>query len=128
MRSAAGEPRHQVIELCELNLKLALAAARMPREDVQDELCPVDDAAIGGVFDVALLDGGKIAVENDQRRIPRSCLSANFVQFAAAHQRGRVGRVAKLKDRAGNLRACAARELGQFGQRFALRLPRRQPR
>ena len=44
--------------------------------------------------------GRQVAVENDQRRFVRGGFRANFVEFAAADQRGGIGGVAHLKNRA----------------------------
>ncbi len=55
----------------------------------------------------------------------RGSLGANLVQLAAPHERCRIGRFAHLKNRARDFRACAARQLDQFGERFTALLTRR---
>ena len=52
---AADEARRQVLELRELDLQLALGAARALREDVEDQAHAVDDAAFERPLEVALL-------------------------------------------------------------------------
>jgi hypothetical protein len=94
-------------------LQLAFAAPRMARENVENKLRAVDDATLGELFDVALLHGRKIAIENNQRRVMRDGFGANFVEFAAANERGGIGSIAHLKQRGGNFRAGAR---GQFDQ------------
>ena len=115
----AGQPRHHVVQLRQFHLQLAFAAARVASEDVQDQLRPVDHAAFGGLFDIALLHGRKIAVENNQRNFVRGGFGANLVELAAADQSGGIGGVANLEDGAGDVSAGAARELDEFRQRFA---------
>ena len=88
-------------------MQLAFAAARMPRENIQDELRAVDDAALGEFFDVALLHGRKIAIENNKGRVMRDGFGANFVKFAAPDERGGIGGIAHLKQSGGNFRAGA---------------------
>ena len=40
------EPRHRVLQLRELDLQLAFARARAPREDVEDQLRAIDDLPV----------------------------------------------------------------------------------
>ncbi len=91
----------------------------MARENVENQLRAIDDAAFGQLFDVALLHGGKIAVENDQLRLVGIGFSANLVQLAAAYQRGGVCGIAHLENRGDNGGASAAGEFHQFEQGFA---------
>jgi hypothetical protein len=53
----ADEPRHEVLELRELDLQLAFAGARAPREDIENELRAVDHPPIERRFEVAQLRG-----------------------------------------------------------------------
>ncbi len=62
----------------------------MARKNVKNQLGAVDDTPFRSRFDVSLLHGREIAVKNDQRRFVRCGFSANFVQFAAPDERGRV--------------------------------------
>src|SRR6266568_1541242 len=55
--SFSGQPWQHVIQLRQFNLQLALTAARMPGENVQNELRPIDHSAFCGFFDVSLLHG-----------------------------------------------------------------------
>src|SRR5262249_23326226 len=60
------EPRKQIIQLRKLDLKLTLAALRMAREDIQNQLRSINYPAIRCRFHVALLHRSEIAVEYDQ--------------------------------------------------------------
>ena len=77
--AGADEPRQQVFQLGELDLQLAFARPRAPREDVEDELRPIDDLAADRLFDVAQLRRRQLIVEDDDvdvglggRRAPAS--------------------------------------------------------
>src|ERR1051326_5155042 len=80
----------------------------MPRKNIQDELRPINHAALCVLFNIALLYRRKVAVKNNQRRVFRIGFRKDFVQLAAAHQRRRVGLVAQLENRARNRSASAA--------------------
>ena len=62
----APHARQVVLELGELDLKLALGAHRMLGEDVEDQLCPVDDTRLERVLQQPLLRGADLPVD-DQR-------------------------------------------------------------
>src|SRR5262245_9017966 len=52
--AASGEPRQAVIQLREFDLQAAFASAGTRREDVENELCAVDDLGIQRFLEVAL--------------------------------------------------------------------------
>src|SRR5262245_15696136 len=110
----ARKARKHVIELCEFDLQLPFAAPRVSRKDIEDELRAIDHAAFGVLFDVALLHGRKIAIENNQRSIFGVGFRANFVEFAPAYKRGGIGGVTKLENGPGDFGAGAAREFDKF--------------
>src|SRR5271156_3698511 len=91
----------------------------MARENIQDQLCAVDNAALGELFNVALLDGRKIAVENNELCLMGVGFRANFVQLATSHQRGGVGGIAHLKNGGDNGGAGAGGQFDQFEEGFA---------
>src|SRR5260370_40414218 len=91
----------------------------MTRENIEDQLRAVDYTAFRRFFNVALLHGGEIAVEDDQRRMVRGGFGANLIQFAAAHERCRVRSIAHLENSSSDLGSGAARQLHQFEKRFA---------
>ena len=59
------QPRQQVLQLRELDLQLAFARPRAPREDVEDELRAVDDLAVERLLEVAQLRRRQLVVEDD---------------------------------------------------------------
>jgi hypothetical protein len=81
----------------------------MPGENIQDELRTINDAPIHTPFQIALLYGTELAIEDDQRRLPRLSFGTDLVQFASAHHRRRINRVAHLKDTASDNGAGTAR-------------------
>ena len=123
-RALPRQARQQVIQLCQLHLQLAFAASRMTGENVENKLRAVNYAAIGDLFDVSLLYGRKVAVENDERRFVRRSFRADFVQFPAADKRGGIGGLSQLKDGSRNFRAGTTRQFNQFGKGLAARLAR----
>jgi hypothetical protein len=62
----AAHARQVVLELRQLYLQLSLGGDRVLREDVEDQLRPVDDAGLQRIFEVALLRRLELAVD-DQR-------------------------------------------------------------
>src|SRR5262249_26323798 len=59
----AAHPRQVVLELGALHLELSLGRHRMLREDVEDQLRPVDDPRRERVLEEALLDGIELVVD-----------------------------------------------------------------
>ncbi len=59
------KPRQQVIQLRQFHLQAAFASARARGENIQDELGAVDDFGVQRLFQVALLGGGEVVVEDD---------------------------------------------------------------
>jgi hypothetical protein len=65
----ADEARQQVLELRQLHLPLALARARPPREDVEDELRAIDDLALEPLSSCAAARGSA-RCRRPRRRCP----------------------------------------------------------
>ena len=61
----ADQPRQQVFQLRELDLQLAFARPRAPREDVENELRAIDDLAADCLFDLPQLRRRQLVVEDD---------------------------------------------------------------
>src|SRR5262249_24286517 len=96
-RSALScQPRQHIVSLRQFPLQLAFTAALVPRKDVENQLRPVDHSPLGGLFDVALLHRAEVAVENNQSRLVRRRLRADFFELAAADERRGIGGVAQL--------------------------------
>jgi hypothetical protein len=79
----------------------------------------VDHPRIQTTLEIALLNRTQVAVEDHQRRLMRLDLGANFVDFAAADNGGRVDRLAHLQHAATDDGTSAAGKLRQFIERFA---------
>ena len=96
MLPQAAHPRQVVLELRELDLELALGRPRMLREDVEDQLSPVDDAKLQGVLEASLLARIEIAV--DDQRLGRAVGDAGpeLVEAPLAEIGPRVGRTTAL--------------------------------
>jgi hypothetical protein len=95
--TAASEAREHVVQLRQLHLQLTFAAPSVAREDIQNQLSPVNDPPLGGFFNVALLNRGKIAIENDQRSLVCGGFGADLIEFAAANQSSGIGDVTYLE-------------------------------
>ena len=117
-RPASPEARQQIIELRKFDLKLAFAAARPPREDVEDELGPVDHLEPERGFEVAELSGREVVVEDDAIRARTVRQSLDFCDFSASEERRRIGVWRVLEGGAEHLAAGARSELGKLLQRF----------
>ena len=63
--AGADQPRQQVLQLRELDLQLAFARARAPREDVENQLRAIDDLAADRLLDLAQLRRRQLVVEDD---------------------------------------------------------------
>ena len=68
----APHPRQVVLELRELDLELALGAARVLGEDVEDQLRAVDDTRLEEVLEPALLRRVELVVDEQRlgSRVP----------------------------------------------------------
>src|SRR3989442_1525045 len=86
----ADEPRQQVRELRQLDLELALGAARALGEDVEDERGAVDHLDAERLAEVALLDRRERIVGDEQIDAARARGLGHFRDLAAAEvERGR---------------------------------------
>ena len=62
----AGQPRQNVLELRQLDLKPRLPRPCPPREDVEDETAPVHDAQIQFLLEIAALRGREVVVHEQE--------------------------------------------------------------
>ena len=95
--AAAGEAWQQVPQLREFDLPLPFARARTPGEDVEDDLRPIHHAAIDERLDVAGLGRGQFVIEDHEVGPALVAGPSEFLQLAAAEERGRIGAVAFLE-------------------------------
>ena len=95
----AGEPRQHVLELRQLDLPLAFARARAPREDVENQLRAIDHFAIEAFLDVPELGRRQLVVEDDDIGGKPRAFGRELVELAAADERRRIGRRPLLNHR-----------------------------
>ncbi len=94
----AAQPLLHVVELRQLDLRLALAAPGVLAEDVEDQRGPVDDLDLELVLQIAQLAGGEFTVADDGVGAGRLHDLADAVDLAAPDVRRRVGLAAPLED------------------------------
>jgi hypothetical protein len=81
-----------VLQPGELDLQLALGAARALAEDVQDQLGAVEHADLPQPLEVALLDRGDLVVEDDQTGVVGGDRRADLLGLAEPMYRAGSGR------------------------------------
>ena len=86
MRPLPSESRQKIFELRQLDLQLALVATRSLGKYIEDQLASVDHANVERVFQIALLSGRQIFVQNDQIGMKLLHLRLDLVHLAAADQ------------------------------------------
>ena len=110
--------RQVVLELGELDLQLALGAARVLGKDVENQLRSVDDAGLQQVLEAALLSGVELVV--DQQRLgtglPKDALQLGELALADVRARLRTG--ADLNELCDGLDACRAGQLPHLRELF----------
>ncbi len=106
------------MQLRQLNLQAAFAAACALRKNIENELGAVEHFAREQIFEIAALCGRKFVVENHgsdllnlQRIFDRFCFT-----FADVIRRGRL--LQFLGDGIDDFRASGIRQLGQFFERI----------
>ncbi len=62
----SGQSRQHIFELRQFHLQLAFTGSGMAREDIQNQLRPIDDAGVNNALDIALLRRRKIVIEENQ--------------------------------------------------------------
>ncbi len=112
----AAHARQVVLELRELHLQLALGRDRVLRENVQVQLCPVDDARIECVFEVALLRRVELVVDDHTLGTRLAEARLQLLELALADVGPLRRACAPLDDRADRLHARGAGEFLDFGQ------------
>src|SRR5439155_5492103 len=83
----AAHARQVVLELRELDLELALGRDGVLGEDVEDQLCAVDDARTERVLEVSLLRRVELGVDDHALRPGVSEPRPQIPQLALAHVR-----------------------------------------
>ena len=86
----ASQPRHHVLQLGQLDLRLALAALGVLREDVQDQRGAVDHLDLDHALKAAQLARAELAVADHRVRAGRGHDPGELVRLARAHVGGGV--------------------------------------
>src|SRR4029077_2216898 len=84
--AASSEARKQVVKLREFDLQLAFSGARMDREDVENELGAIDDAAANSLLHVAKLHRGQIVIDDYERHVAKLGFQSNLFEFSFADE------------------------------------------
>ena len=113
----AAQALLHVVELGQLDLRLALARLRVLGEDVEDQRGPVDDLDLEPVLEVAQLAGRELAVADHGVGAGRLHDLADAVDLAATDVRRGVGRLPALVDRLEHLGAGGLGEQRELGHR-----------
>src|SRR5208337_3617710 len=109
----AAEPGQHVLQLSQLHLGLAFAAAGVLGEDVQDQRGPVDDLDLHDAFQPAQLARGELAVADHGVGAVRRDDVRELAGLARAHVGGRVDPAAPLDEAVEHF---GARRFGQPAQ------------
>ena len=118
--------REVVLELRELDLELALGAARMLGEDVEDQLRAVDDARRERVLEAALLGRAELVVDEQRLRARVRELRLQLVELPFPDVAALVGPRPPLDELADRLDPGGARKLAQLVELVVLVDPRSQ--
>ena len=87
-------------------------------ENIENQLCAIDDAGADGTLNIALLGGREIVVKEDDVGGNGCGCAGDFLQFSLADQRGRIGAVTMLHELARDFGARAEGEGAKFVERF----------
>jgi hypothetical protein len=94
----AAEPGQHVLQLGQLHLGLALAAAGVLGEDVQDQRGPVDDLDLHHAFQPPKLARGELAVADHGVGAGRRHDAGQLASLARPHVGGRIDMAAPLDE------------------------------
>ena len=114
----ATQPRQQVVQLGEFDLRLALLGAGVLGEDVQDQRGAVDHLDLQLLLQVAQLAGRQLAVADHRVGAGAVDQFGQLDDLARADVGRRVGAVAALDHRVQHHRAGGLGEPGELGHRL----------
>ncbi len=123
VRPHVGQTRQQIFQLRQLHLQLPLRGMRALGENIQDQPGAIEHLHVQHLFQVALLRGRQLPIEDDQRGLGRFHHRFQLLRFALAQVGARIGLLAPLRDDLHHLAAGGVRQLFQLGERlFPLQL------
>ena len=112
---ALGEARHAVAQLGELDLELPVSRRGALREDVEDQLRPVDHAQLHPLGEIARLGGGHVLVEDHEVDVALEAADHQIGELAGADHRARIDGGARLGDHVDDGDPGGPGELAQLG-------------
>ena len=112
----APHAREVVLELCELDLELALGADRVLGEDVEDQLRPVDDSRGERVLEPPLLGWAQLVVDEQRLGLRVTERALQLDELAFADIGALVGPRAPLDDLRHRVDACRPGKLAELAQ------------
>src|SRR4029453_1949768 len=101
----SDEARHQVFELRELDLELAFAGASAAREDVENELRPIEHRDMRLALEIPELRRRQLVVEDDEIDAELGTRGRQRVDFASAEKGRGIGSGPLLKHAQHDVRA-----------------------
>ncbi len=104
-------------------MPLALARARTPREDVENELRAVDDLPTDAGLDLAQLGGRQLVVEDDGVDVRLFAGGREEVEFAATEERRGIGTWTLLRHAEHDLPASGMSQAGELIKGLLGRMP-----
>ena len=109
-------PREVVLELRQLDLELALGAARVLGEDVEDQLRAVDHARLEQVLEPPLLARDELVVDEQRLGVRIRECTLQLVELSLADVRGRIGTHPRLHERRDGIDARRPGQLADLGE------------
>ncbi len=109
-------PRQVVLELGEFDLELSLGGDGVLREDVENQLRPVDDARLHDVLELPLLNRAELVVDEKRLCVRLRERLLQLDQLPLADIRARLGMGPVLDELADRLDARGARELLELAE------------
>ena len=114
----------EVLQLRELDLPLPFTRPRPPREDVENELRPIEHLPLHARLDLAQLRRRQLVVEDDHGHVRLVAGRRERVHLAAAEERGGIGLRALLGHAQHDGRPRGVRQAGELVERpFRLQAP-----
>jgi hypothetical protein len=113
----AYETRQQVLELRELDLPLAFARACSPREDVENELRPIDHLPFQLLFELTELRGRELVVDDHHIDVGFGACGRERRHLAAADECRGIWFWSLLQHADDDVRAGSIGETGEFIER-----------
>ena len=116
--AVACQARQQIPELCQFHLQPAFPGTRAAGEDVEDQLCAVDDLGVERLFQIALLRGCELVIRDHEVSRQRLHHGRQLLDLAGSDQRSSVGHGPGLRYTLDDIGIGAQRESRELIQGF----------